>query len=91
MSCFFLQVIYDDDDDDDDDIDWEMSFDSFSLESDGGEGLGIIVYIVVMFLKKQVLIVYCSNSYSLICVDLKVNLFKIYMYVYLLFNRKQYW
>lgn len=61
-----------------------MSFDSFSLESDGGEGLGIIVYIVVMFLKKQVLIVYCSNSYSLICVDLKVNLFKIYMYVYLL-------
>lgn len=61
-----------------------MSFDSFSLESDGGEGLGIIVYIVVMFLKKQVLIVYCSNSYSLICVDLKVNLVKIYMYVYLL-------
>lgn len=61
-----------------------MSFDSFSLESDGGEGSGIIVYIVVMFLKKQVLIVYCSNSYSLICVDLKVNLVKIYMYVYLL-------
>lgn len=27
---------------------------------------------------------YCSNSYSLICVDLKVNLVKIYMYVYLL-------
>lgn len=27
---------------------------------------------------------HCSNSYSLICVDLKVNLIKIYMYVYLL-------
>lgn len=27
---------------------------------------------------------HCSNSYSLICVDLKVNLVKIYMYVYLL-------
>lgn len=27
---------------------------------------------------------HCSNSYSLICVDLKVNLVKIYRYVYLL-------
>lgn len=84
LSCLFFQVTYDDDDDDDDDIDWEMSSDSSSSESDGGEGPGTTVYTAAMFLKKQVPTVHCSNSYSLICVDLKVNLVKIYMYVYLL-------